>query len=439
MLQPASFRGVPFAVVTTASQFGRRIAVHQYPGRDKPWVEDLGRSVNSYRVQGFLVTDAVYGGGAIEDQRRALIAAIEAAGPGTLVHPTLGTLQVAVQSGTVGEARDAGRYSDIELILVDAGQRDYPQVRTVTGDAVTASADAGLSALNVDTAAGLTAAIGTDGTTALLAPAARDWTGEVSRLADDATAAVRLVTQLPGNFGRFARGGNAGYLLGSIVGLSGPYAGAASVAALVVTAAGQRAGVASAVASLFGAIGGFTVTTAAIDIAISVGTLVTALGTACADPGDRLRLMSELAGYVPVGPAGASATGLGVAASFRRAAVLDLSRAAAVYQPASYDDAQAVLARATAVLDREITVAADAGQDDSFRALRSLRAAVVTDLRARGAALAPLRRWQVPAALPALVLAQRFYRDPTRADQLVGQAAPVHPLLMPTDFQALAA
>jgi prophage DNA circulation protein len=41
-------------------------------------------------------------------------------------------------------------------------------------------------------------------------------------------------------------------------------------------------------------------------------------------------------------------------------------------------------------------------------------------------------------SLPALVLAHRIYDDAGRADQLVQQVQPVHPLFMPQSFQALA-
>jgi prophage DNA circulation protein len=42
-LQPASWRGVPFAVEVDTYRGGRRIALHEYPYRDDPWLEDTGR------------------------------------------------------------------------------------------------------------------------------------------------------------------------------------------------------------------------------------------------------------------------------------------------------------------------------------------------------------------------------------------------------------
>ncbi len=57
-LHPASFRGVPFAVVSGESVFGRRQAVHEYPYRDTAWIEDLGRSSRKITLRGFIIQDA---------------------------------------------------------------------------------------------------------------------------------------------------------------------------------------------------------------------------------------------------------------------------------------------------------------------------------------------------------------------------------------------
>lgn len=40
-LRDASFRGVPFSVDDDDASFGRRVQLHEYPKRDKPYTEDL--------------------------------------------------------------------------------------------------------------------------------------------------------------------------------------------------------------------------------------------------------------------------------------------------------------------------------------------------------------------------------------------------------------
>ncbi|MET3135353.1 prophage DNA circulation protein [Oxalobacteraceae bacterium GrIS 1.11] len=183
---------------------------------------------------------------------------------------------------------------------------------------------------------------------------------------------------------------------------------------------------------------------AATDFAAAAQALAGALRASAVNPADAIRLLSDLANIVPAGPTSSSAIGMAMAAMqgatgdlFRRAAVLALARASADYLPTSSDDAAAVRAAVCAVLDREIGIAGDQGQDATFNALRAVRVAVSRDLAARGADLASITEVATGLPIPAPVLAQRLYRDPARADELVAQADPVHPAFMPVSFKAL--
>lgn len=169
-----------------------------------------------------------------------------------------------------------------------------------------------------------------------------------------------------------------------------------------------------------------------------------ALLAATTDPADAIRMLSNLAQFDSSAPVPASAVGSamqtmqsGCGDLFRRAAVVALCRASASYQPSSLDDATTVRTQITTLLDAEILVAGNQGEDTTFNALRALRAAVVQDLTSRGTNLSTLAPVVTQAALPATVLAQRLYRDPDRAAELVTQAAPIHPAFMPTNFKAL--
>ena len=122
----------------------------------------------------------------------------------------------------------------------------------------------------------------------------------------------------------------------------------------------------------------------------------------------------------------------------RRRLLIEMARQSALYTPTSHDDAAARLEQVAGALDAEILIAADAGEDDAVSALTTLRTAVVEDLTARGASLTPIRSFTVGSPLPADVLAQRLYRDPSRADELVAETGAVHPLFLPTTFSALA-
>lgn len=122
----------------------------------------------------------------------------------------------------------------------------------------------------------------------------------------------------------------------------------------------------------------------------------------------------------------------------RRAAIASLARAAAMYQPASADDAVKVRNQVTALIDAEIAIAGDSGEDKSFAALRALRQAVVADLNTRGAALPSMKTFSVQASLPAAVLSLRFYRDASRAGEITRETGAPHPAFQPQTVQVLA-
>ncbi|WP_172904159.1 DNA circularization N-terminal domain-containing protein, partial [Escherichia coli] len=76
-LQDASFRGVPFKVEEESAGTGRRVETHEYPNRDKPYTEDLGKITFRPSITAYVVGDDCF------DQRDRLIEALNKPGPGT--------------------------------------------------------------------------------------------------------------------------------------------------------------------------------------------------------------------------------------------------------------------------------------------------------------------------------------------------------------------
>lgn len=180
------------------------------------------------------------------------------------------------------------------------------------------------------------------------------------------------------------------------------------------------------------------------DFSAAAQAAVAALASSAVNPDDAVRLLAGMVTYSPTNATSSSPIGVAMgtvqAATndlFRRAAVVALARASATYQPASADDAARVRGIVCTALDAEIGVAGDQHEDATFNALRALRAAVALDLTARGAGLPTITTITTPSPISAPALAQRIYRDPTRADELVTQADCVHPAFMPTVFKAL--
>lgn len=430
-LLPAAFRGVPFAVFADETGGGRRIALHQYPGRDEPWAEDMGRAARSFRFRGFIVDgDVAFVGGPIQLQRATLLAALERSGPGLLIHPTLGPVQVALVRFSMGADLGAGQLSTVDLEFVEAGKRTYPALLTRSTGLLTASNLLKL-ALAADAVRAIALAARAGGRRRDLANTAASWTSRVVALGADATALHRLTARLPGSFGRYASGGNQG-VNGRSAAAPQTYAEAGAIAAAA------RVAIASGVSVL-----SQTISTGSlaypVGLSDQVQVLVDALADACADPADQIRLLVQLLRFTSARAEATTDIGRAFGNAARRAVAARLAIATGSYQPRSSDDAAALILLIGTLLADIAAEAADAGDDESYRAIRATRAAIVEDLRTRGTTLARTRRVSLPTSVPSLTIAQRLYRDAGRAEQLEEQAQPVHPLFMPTTFEALTA
>jgi prophage DNA circulation protein len=436
-LRPASFRGVPFVSLGSESAFGRRNELHEYPQRDTVWVEDLGRRGRRIRIYGFVVGDDVIA------QRDVLIAACETSGDGSLVHPTLGRRTVSLMDFRSIERWEKGRYFEFQFEFIEGGPRTYPTSETATT----------LGVLNAFGGLNLAAAadFAKTASTAILQGAAVlgeavdtavGWYTYAKNLVGDARNLFKLLTNLPGDFGRFTGSATLPTFSkypSSSVGQSG-----ATTQSLIEEATAARAAVTTAAETLDAAARALDASTVG-DFSTAAQGMTSAVLAATTDPADGVRLLSSLAGYVPTGSTTASAIGVAMGQMqtacgdlFRRCAIASVALASSTYQPTSCDDAASMRDQVSALLDAEIDIAGDQGEDDTYEALRTLRAAVVADLNKRGAALSTIRTFSFAGSMPVLVLANRIYRDPTRADDLTTQIDPIHPAFCPGSFKALA-
>ncbi|WP_172951485.1 DNA circularization protein, partial [Escherichia coli] len=136
-LQDASFRGVPFKVEEESAGTGRRVETHEYPNRDKPYTEDLGKITFRPSITAYVVGDDCF------DQRDRLIDALNKPGPGTLVHPTYGELKVCVDGEVrVSTSKSEGRIVRFDLKFVEAGELSYPTSGAATAQTLMSSCSA---------------------------------------------------------------------------------------------------------------------------------------------------------------------------------------------------------------------------------------------------------------------------------------------------------
>ena len=120
--QQAIFRSAIFFVDADVRAGGRRVAVHQYPKRNVPYAEDMGRVANQFQVQGYLI------GPVYLDLKDNLIAALEQDGPGMLRLPMpykMSDVQVMVQSYSITESREKGGFCTVEMGFVEYGDPSF--------------------------------------------------------------------------------------------------------------------------------------------------------------------------------------------------------------------------------------------------------------------------------------------------------------------------
>ncbi|MET3969093.1 DNA circularization N-terminal domain-containing protein [Bradyrhizobium sp. S3.9.1] len=122
--QRSKFRTAIFYVDVDVRSGGRRVALHQYPKRNVPYAEDMGRSAIAFTVQGFLIAlDGSY-----LDLKNDLIDALEQDGPGVLRLPLpyqMSDVQVMVQSYSISESRERGGMCTVEMSFVEYGDPSY--------------------------------------------------------------------------------------------------------------------------------------------------------------------------------------------------------------------------------------------------------------------------------------------------------------------------
>lgn len=87
-LLPASFRGISFLIPQTSVPVGMKGQLHEFPQRDTPFFEQLGKQSQVHKMTAWVIGDDCF------DRRDKLIEALNTPGGGELVHPWLGKMQV---------------------------------------------------------------------------------------------------------------------------------------------------------------------------------------------------------------------------------------------------------------------------------------------------------------------------------------------------------
>lgn len=140
-LRPGSFRGVPFFIDTSQRTLGRRAVPHEFPNRETPFTEDLGRVPDVFEVEGHLVGDDYF------QAKKLLEIAFNKEGPGELIHPYWGTRQVQVGTVTISESNQEGAIAKFSATFHEKGDNRFPKGVNDKGAILSDSSSDALDAL----------------------------------------------------------------------------------------------------------------------------------------------------------------------------------------------------------------------------------------------------------------------------------------------------
>ena len=378
-----SFRGVPFYVQSHDLTGGRRGILHEFPNRERPATEDLGKAAERYTITAYVV------GPDYDFARSALKQAVfDTQGPGTLVHPYLGTLQVQMLPGcTVREQIAPSQIAVFRLVCVDAGTAPLTSASIDTVAQVIADAKAALVAIQ----AGYAIAVATAKNPAFLAGFI---TAGLSSLA------------------------------GSILGLPPAISGALALdtAALQADPGTVAANTAATVAQTF--------TDAAIAIVANPPAPPDLTGGLAA-------LTSWQAAAFPVNP---TLTPVRAQQQINAQALVNLVQGSAIAAIAqvyaqtdfqSYQDATTARTQFVGWVSAIADAAAAQGDTASYNAWWQLGSSTAADLSQRAQNLPQRAAYTAARPRTALALAQLLYQDASQADGLVALNDAVHPAFMP--------
>jgi prophage DNA circulation protein len=380
-LHPGSFRGVPFSVSATDGEIGRRTVLHEYPKRDLPYAEDMGRKAREFTLEALVLGDDYMA------KRDRLIEALEKSGAGELVHPYRGRLRVAVLSARLSESTGQGGVARFMLTFIESGENTQPAATTDTAAVVDAAADAaqGMAALDF---AELFSIIGS------------------GFLAADALATI--LSALAG-----IRSAANGLLGNADIGPAYLYQ---------LTAANNQAE---------------TLLTTPGDLALSVYDQVKAVGHMAGSAPGISALRNLFAWTAPANRdyplitppptpmrAQQAVNRNAITALVRRAAIIEAARAAS---GASFDS-RTDAATLRTELDEQLDDAAYTASDSVYRSLNGLRVAMIRHIDAVSLDLKPRVNYLPVSTQPALVLAYRLYGNATRDADIISRNRSVrHP------------
>jgi len=127
-LRPASWRSIAFFVDDSELAGGRKTVEHDFPQRNIPYIEDLGRRARTFNISAYVL------GENYDRQRDALLQACEQPGIGDLVHPRYGKIKAQITEPIrIRERNQDGRIAVFDLVFSQSEDPTQPIIIKDTG------------------------------------------------------------------------------------------------------------------------------------------------------------------------------------------------------------------------------------------------------------------------------------------------------------------
>jgi prophage DNA circulation protein len=166
-LLTASYKNAEFFCEANSRNTGRRIITHEFPKKDIPYSEDMGRRAKIFTVRAYCITYPYTMDGALGNlynidyrvARDNLVYVLEQAGPGTLVLPTRPQENVVVTRYRLTEEDRFGGYCTFDIEFAEFGidpqvltqSVNTSQVLNTAADTIRSQAALGMAGANPST------------------------------------------------------------------------------------------------------------------------------------------------------------------------------------------------------------------------------------------------------------------------------------------------
>lgn len=374
-LQKAALGKAGFLVDSSDGQLGRNVQVHEYPLRDKPYVEDLGRKARRFTLEAYVI------GADYMSARDALIAQLETPGSKTLMHPYLGELKVTVvEAQGPRESTREGGMARFSITVVESGEHVFPT-------------------------------------------SAADTQKKVDKNSDDTLEKVKVTAEWKWNVAA-----QPSFVADSAVNRLRKFSGdLQTLVARITTLPQKMAGYIAAAKELSDTAAALVLTPKTMIERIS--NLIRELTNIAAAPAHALQVVQAMVDYgqdfavVPTGTPSRQQEADNQQALVQLvqvSAICTAAQLASTLEYASADDALAMRDELIAAIDDQGERLDD---DTLYYALVDLRTAVVADLEQRAAQLAQLTQVQLRETTAAVVLAYELYEDALRDAEVIARNA----------------